>query len=92
VSHRVVIERWVVTDLFSLPLSRASKLKFLNDLHTNLAVHYPRLRGARCENNPAGFWYSRMAAEGLRVHLVRFAVDDSTPGLLRVVWVQHVAG
>jgi hypothetical protein len=92
VNPRVVIERWVTADLFALPLSRASKLKFLTDLHTNLPANYARLRGARCENNSKCFWYGRMAAEDLKVHMVRFAVDDSAPDLLRVVWVEHVAG
>jgi len=89
---QVSIERWVLTDLFALPLSRASKLKFLTDLHTYLPANYSRLRGARCENNPSCFWYNRMAAEGIKVHMVRFAVDASVPDALRVVWVEHVAG
>ncbi len=89
---QVSIERWVLTDLFALPLSRASKLKFLTDLRTYLPDNYSRLRDARCENNPSCFWYNRMAAEALNVHLVRFAVDDSTPKALRVVWVEYVTG
>jgi hypothetical protein len=87
-----VIERWVITDLFALPLSRASKLKLLNDLRAHLPANYTHLRDARCENNPASFWYGRLAAEGVKVHMVRFAVDDSAPDVLRVVWVEHVAG
>jgi len=92
VNPRVVIERWVIADPFALPLSRASRLKFLTDLCAHLPANYARLRGARCENNPACFWYRRMAAEGLKVHLAGFAVDDSAPDLLRVVWVDHIAG
>jgi hypothetical protein len=83
-SLQVYIERWVLTDLFALPLSRASKLKFLTDLRDYLPANYSRLRGARCENNPSCFWYSRLAAEGLKVHMVRFAVDDSVADVLRV--------
>jgi len=89
---QVYIERWVLTDLFALPLSRASKLKFLNDLLNHLPTNHSRLRGARCENNSSCFWYARLAAEAAKVHMVRFAVDDSTPDRLRVVWVEHVAG
>jgi hypothetical protein len=91
-THRVDIESWVIADLGALPLSRASKLKFLIDLRTYLPANYTRLRGARCENNPACFWYGRMAAEGLKVHLVQFAVNDSDPDVLRVVWLEHVGG
>lgn len=91
-SFQVSIERWVLTDLFALPLSRASKLKLLNDLHGHLPANYPRLRSTRCENNPSCFWYTRLTAEGIKVHMVRFAVDDSTPDPLRIVWMEHVAG
>jgi hypothetical protein len=52
---QVSIERWARIDLFALPLSRASKLKFLTDLHTHLPANYSRLRSARCENNPSCF-------------------------------------
>jgi hypothetical protein len=79
----------VLTDLFALPLSRTSKLKLLNDLQSYLPANYSRLRSARCENNPSCFWYNRLAAEGIKVHLVRFAVDDSYPDALRVVWMEH---
>lgn len=89
---QVSIERWVLTDLFALPLSRASKLKFLTDLHSYLPANYARLRSARCENNSSCFWYNRLAAEDSKVHMVRFAVDDSAPDVLRVVWVEYVAG
>jgi hypothetical protein len=89
---QVVIERWVLTDLFALPLSRNSKLKFLNDLHTFLPANFVRLRNTRCENSPSCFWFNRMTAEAAKVHMVRFAVDDSTPDVLRVVWMEHIAG
>jgi len=92
VNLRLEIERWVIADLFALPLSRSSKLKFLADLHSYLPAKYHRLRGARCENNPLCVWYTRLAADGRKVHMVRFAVDDSVPDVLRVVWVEHVAG
>ena len=88
---QVLIERWVLTDLFALPLSRTSKLKFLNDLHNHLSAHYARLCSARCENNSACFWYNRLTAEASTVHMVRFAVDDSNPDKLRVVWIELVA-
>lgn len=89
---QVHVERWVLSDLFALPLSRPSKLKLLNDLHFHLPANYARLRGNRCEKNSSCFWYGRMTVEDLKVHLVRFAVDDSTPNLLRILWVEHVAG
>lgn len=89
---QVFIERWVLTDLLALPFARASKLKYLNDLRIHLPANYSRLRGARCENNSSCFWYNRLAAEASKVHMVRFAVDDSAPDKLRVVWVEHVAG
>jgi hypothetical protein len=92
VNPQVSIERWARLDLFTLPLSRASKLKFLTDLHTHLPANYSRLRSERCENNPSCFWYTRLVAEGIKVHMVRFAVDDSDPDRLRVVWVEHIAG
>jgi hypothetical protein len=79
------IERWARIDLFALPLSRASKLKFLTDLYTHLPANYSRLRSARCENNPSCFRYTRLVAEGTKVHRVRFAVDDSTADRLRVI-------
>jgi hypothetical protein len=53
VNPRVDIERWVITDPFALPLSRASKLKSLTDLRPHLPANYPRLRGNRCEKNNA---------------------------------------
>ncbi len=40
---QVSLERWVLTDFFALPLSRALKLKFLTDLHTYLPANYSRL-------------------------------------------------
>ena len=43
---QILIERWVLTDLFALLLSRTSKLKFLTDLRTYLPAHYSRLRNA----------------------------------------------
>lgn len=89
---QVYLERWVISDLFALPLSRASKLKYLNDLRTHLPANYIRLRSARCENNSSCFWYNRLAVEASKVQMVRFAVDDSDPDKLRVVWVEHVAG
>jgi hypothetical protein len=84
-SPQVFIERWVMSDLFALPLSRASKLKFLNDLHSHLPANSSRLHSARCENNPSCFWYTRLAAESLKVQMVRFAVDDTDADTLRVV-------
>jgi hypothetical protein len=68
VNPRVHIERWVITDLFALPLSRPSKLKFLNDLLNHLPANHPRLCGNRCEKNPACFWYERLTKEGIKVH------------------------
>lgn len=90
--REVSIERWVLTDPFALSLSRASKLKYLNDLHSHLPAIYSRLRSARCENNSSCFWHNRLTAEGIKVHMVRFAVDDLDPDKLRVVWMEHVAG
>jgi hypothetical protein len=90
VSPRIQIERWVVDELSAFPLSRAAKLKFLIDLRTHLPANYLRIRGLRCENDPTCFWYSRLAEQDRKVHMVRLAVDDSSPDVLRVVWAVHV--
>jgi hypothetical protein len=88
---QVSIEPWVVADLGALPLSRASKIKLLVDVNTRLPAEYCCVRGARCTNNPACFWYQRVAVEGHKFYMVRFAVDDSVREALRVVWLDHVA-
>lgn len=71
-------------------LSRAALVRLLLQIQTSLPEAWPRCRENRTPRHEQTFqWRAAIRDdEGGRDHLFAFAVDDSTPGLLRIVSVR----
>jgi hypothetical protein len=88
VPNEVQVARHVAEHVASAPPSEGARERVHRDLVDNLRDHGDTFRGDRVPGQPNLFFYRYHLLEAGRVYSYHFRIDDSQPGVLRVVWVE----
>lgn len=85
--RRVEVRPWIVTDVSRVLQSRLTLDRVLFDLHNHLPNNLTLYQPRRIPGSPPCFWYDRIYPNAGKLQGFSFAVRDTDPAILEVIWV-----